>query len=459
MEIVVRNLPDSITEKQVETFFRPVLTNLSINSFHCRKLKNRSFATITIVDIYKAQKFLQLHGQMAPGREHFEQVKQKLYHMKRPISCSKSTGTPDKFLLQSLEREESEKLTVKARKAKPSSSRVQDLQRKFDIVSLHCGHWDYLQGRLVFMTHFQEQRAGTMIFRKQAVTIDLHPINDIQPGHRVEVPYATIESFTIGNRAIPAVTYSLSAPPKLLEHLAFSTVESMLTENMRILGFQKQQPTFKRKRITALRKGHEVVVSSCLCYRVMLQQPHDIPFLQALKRATEIPESISWDTTHILKFDFPAQLSRLNTVLGGSQYDNVAFEVKFQFQRLAQMGYLPPAIIVDLFRTVYRTPSKIDHATMIAAIRKLSNHIPFAGPETEASDLSVKTLSNLLTQYQELAARELLYSNLAEKYEHIALIHKVSVTPVGLMLSGPEPEVINRVLRKLVYTRSLPGQG
>lgn len=446
MDIIVRNLPDSITETQVQKLFRPYLAKLSIGAFRCRKLK-KGFATITIADIRKAKTFLELHGQDGLGRENFNKVKQKIFHLKRPINCSQSNQTPDPYLLRSLEKE-SEKL--ESRKTRTVTGRAENLQRKFEITSLACGQWGYSGKNLVFQVQFQDFRMGTMIFGNQFLIIDLKPAHRSQPGHRLEIPYYDLQFFTTGEISNPAVTFSLYAPPKLLENLTTPDDESGLALRMGNMSVRKPRHTFKRKRIMALNKGHEVVVSSCLCYRLKLQWPNEVSLLKALKRVRGIPESIPWNTNEIATFNFAAQLSRLNMVLGGRAYEHVSFGVKFQFQRLAQNGYLPPTTVVDLFQNSFRYPSNIDDASMIASVRKLASELPYAGPQTEASELSLKTLSDFLTVYQESSAREGYYSDLAEKYEHIALIHKAAVTPAGLLLLGPDPEVINRVIRKLV---------
>lgn len=447
----MRNLPPAITEKQVKGIFRPLLAKLSVDTFSCHAFKGkgsaRSSAVITIPDAHKARKFLEIHGQAGQGNEHFGKVKNKLNYMGKPIYCSESNQPPDRHLLRALEKDEIEKLKAGSRPAKP---KTKILKRSFGITTLYCGQWDYVEEELVFMTHFEDQRKGKMMFGRQSVIIILYPTHHDEPVQRVEMPYFDIQSFTIGSSYNPTATFALRAPPKLLENLQ-SQAQDSVVESMSKLGLGEQPKGFKRMRIMALKKGHEVVVSSCLCYRVKLKEPSHISLLQALKRAQEIPESSVWNTIDIAKKDFPAQLTLLNTALCRHNPQAVSFDVKFQLQRLAQNGYLPPAKVVELLKILNRKFSSVNDAALVAAVRKLSLAIPYAGPETEASEFSVKSLSDLLIKYQKSAAMEASYSHLAEKYEHIALIHKATVTPVGIILSGPEPEVINRVIRKQVH--------
>jgi hypothetical protein len=449
MDILVKNLPDQITEKQVDNFFRPILARSSIKTFGCRKNKGRGIATITIEDAAKAEHFLQLHGQTNPGPEGFRGVQQKLYHLKRPILCFRSSHTPDRFLLQSLKKEEENRtLADEARHANPGKVRNTGGQRAFAIVSLACGQWDYSpNGKLAFMSQYQEQRGGRMVFGKRLLVIDIDPPLQMHPGHRIEIPYHDVEMVTVGGLKNPTVTLSLRAAPRLYEDI-LPTREDNLIAGLNSLGVKRAPPTFKRKRISAICKSHEVVVSSCLCYRFMLQKNADIKLIQGLKRFSHIPESIPWDTFNVIKLNFTQQLTLLNVTLG-SLFENVSFEVKFQFQRLAQNGILPPSRVVELLKSIAGKEEDIDDATLIPALRKLALQIPYAGPHTDSSELSVDTLAAKLGEIQESIKSEALSSSgISEKYEHIALVHKAMVTPAGIYLSGPEPEVKNRVLRK-----------
>lgn len=449
----MRNLPDQITEKQVENFFRPHLARLAINTFSCNKRRNQGVATITIVDKQKAENFLMQHGQTISGREGFIKVKQKLFHMKKPINCYKSGNQPDQFLLQSLaEAEEKQKIRAdETRKANYKPNKPKGLRKKFDIISVACGQWDYDNGRLVFMSQFQERRKGVVLFGKQSLRIDLDPPSMNLLGHRLEIPYDTVESLTTGSQADPALTISLYDSPKLFEDLE-SPGQKQLTEAMKQLNFRnqtKKQPVVTRKRVQAINKAHEIVVSSCLCYRLVLQKAAEISDFQALKKVTEIPQSTYWNSNSYVKNNFASQMTLLNTALAGKDFENLSFEVKFQFQKLVQSGYLPPARVIELLKQVNLKLKGVDDATLVASVRKLSNQIPFAGPHTDPIDLHATTLINLLIENQKSIESESLYNaDLVEQHEHLASIHKAMVTPTGIYLLGPEPEVKNRVLRK-----------
>lgn len=453
MEIIVRNLHDQATEKQVDKFFRNVLDKLGIKTYVCQKIKGRAMATITILDLNMARQFLKMHGQTQPGAKGFASVPQKLFHMSRPINCSVSNKPPDEFLLRSLKKEESDRYAASQSKTPrivhgrgDENRRPGNYNRRaFDISSLKCGQWGYAGADLTFVTYSQERKKGRLIFGPRSLWIKLWPQEPTSPLQQVELPYSSIQSITIGPITNPFITFSLAEAPKFFENLNNDILEVALQK----LAIRKGAQVVTRKRISALSKEHETVVSSCLCYRIMLSNTADVAGVRALRRFPEIPDSISWDTSAVMRTPFAAQMTALHSALSGSRYGNLPFDLRFQMQKLAQNGYLSPAKVVELLAVVSRHAKERDVRIVTQSVRTLCGQIPFAGPATEASDLSLETLTQMLVENQESMIRgETYLPNLADQYDHIAPVHKAMVTPTGIYLYGPEPEVKNRVLRK-----------
>ena len=452
MEIIVRNLHDQATENQVNKYFRNVLGNLGIKTYYCQKLKARGMATITILDLAKARQFLQIHGQSEPGPRGSASVQMKLLHMGRQINCSLSKNPPDEYLLRTLSKEQSDRYAASQSK-KPNivpgkvdeNRRPGNNRRAFDISSFKCGQWDYAGADLVFVTYAQERKKGRMIFGPRSLFIKLWPLAPNLPLQQVEFPYNNVQSMTIGLNTNPSITFALSEAPKLFENLDTDILEVAL----RSLGISKASQGFKRKRITALNKGHETVVSSCLCYRVILSNAADIVGIRALRHSPEIPASISLDTSEVMKISFAAQMTALQSALSSSRYSNLPFELKFQMQKLAQNGYLSPTRVVELLAVVACHAKERDVRIVTQSVRTLQGRIPYAGPATEALEVGLDTLTQMLLESQESILRgEAYVPDLADQYDHIASVHKATVTPTGVYLYGPEPEVKNRVLRK-----------
>ena len=453
MEIIVRNLHDQVTENQLNKYFRNVLGNLGIKTYYCQKLKARGMATITILDVVKARQFLQIHGQSEPGPRGSASVQAKLHHMGRQINCSLSKNNPpDEFLLRTLRKEQSDRYAANQSK-KPNivpgkvdeNRRPGSNRRAFDISSLKCGQWDYVGADLTFVTYAQGRKKGRMIFGPRSLFIKLWPLAHNLPLQQVEIPYRTVQSMTLGPNTNPSITFALSEAPKLFENLDTDILEVAL----RRLDISKASQGFKRKRITALDEEHETVVSSCLCYRIILSNVVDIAGIRALRHSPEIPDSIPWNTSEFMKISFAGQMTALKSSLTGSRYRNLPFELKFQMQKLAQNGYLSPAKVVELLAVVACHAKERDVKVVTQSIRTLQGRIPYAGPATEASEVSLDTLTQILVENQESILRgETYVPDLAGQYDHIASVHKATVTPTGVYLYGPEPEVKNRVLRK-----------
>lgn len=445
MEIIAKNLPESATRNQVEQFFRAKLSEVLIYAYHCKKLKGRTYA-ITVGDGQKAENFLE--------RYNAKNGLQLLLDDQR-IQCFRSGEKLDQFLLKSLREEDVEKSATVSQTPLSRDKKSRAVRRKFNIESLSCGRWAYDDyDDLIFSTQFKEFRKGTMLFGSRALIIDLEPYyRKGLPTHRLEIPYTNIESFTRGPVTNPTVTFSLLAPPRLFEELQPSENDKRGL-NSKEQGTKAPKSGFKRKRIMAIRSEHIPVVSSCLCYRVKLQQWAEVWALVDLQESHEIPKSISRDSLEVMKLDYLAQVNALNSLLAGPEYPRFSFEVKFQFQRLAQNGYLSPGEVAELFQQTYPVSTRrFKDTALIAALRKLSIELPFPGPQTQASALSIDTLSELLTLFQEQASKDSAYIDPADQYEHMAWVHRATVTPTGIVLKGPELQIVNRVLRRWVQSK------
>lgn len=445
MEIIAKNLPESATRNQVEQFFRAKLSEVLIYAYHCKKLKGRTYA-ITVGDGQKAENFLE--------RYNAKNGLQLLLDDQR-IQCVRSGEKLDQFLLKSLREEDVEKSATVSQTPLSRDKKSRAVRRKFNIESLSCGRWAYDDyDDLIFSTQFKEFRKGTMLFGSRALIIDLEPYyRKGLPTHRLEIPYTNIESFTRGPVTNPTVTFSLLAPPRLFEELQPSENDKRGL-NSKEQGTKAPKSGFKRKRIMAIRSEHIPVVSSCLCYRVKLQQWAEVWALVDLQESHEIPKSISRDSLEVMKLDYLAQVNALNSLLAGPEYPRFSFEVKFQFQRLAQNGYLSPGEVAELFQQTYPVSTRrFKDTALIAALRKLSIELPFPGPQTQASALSIDTLSELLTLFQEQASKDSAYIDPSDQYEHMAWVHRATVTPTGIVLKGPELQIVNRVLRRWVQSK------
>lgn len=200
-----------MTERSVKEFFKPYLAEIGIHTYHCQKIRGKTFAKLTFADSVAGKLFFDLHGQSEPGRKGFAGVKAKLFYLRNPVNVIKSHHLPDKFLLSSLESEDIKRIAVHQHwKPNGTTTKPSKLQRTFDIRQIFCGQWGYTRERLVFFSHFHEDRIGRMIFGRRSVLVLISPWAHNMPGHQIDIPYSSIESFTIGSRDNPSVTFSLA---------------------------------------------------------------------------------------------------------------------------------------------------------------------------------------------------------------------------------------------------------
>ena len=451
MEVFVRNLQQEATEKQVKQYFRPILAELGINVFHCQKPRNKGYAKITLLDPRSGQRFLDVHGQLIPGLQGFKTVKKQLHHMNRPVNCRLSDTAPDEYVLKSLEREKVEKILAK-RSVAPTASVISEKQsrRVFDFNVIYCGGMDYIGSDLAFVPYCGKARSGRLVFGRRFVLVDFSTSVAAKSAQQMEIPYSSVQSLMIGRSTDPLMTFSLLLAPRIFEKI-LQQENDLLVNGMVQLGLnrsQKKQNVPQRQRISALDSSHQAVVASCLCYRFHIY-PTDIPSILALKRLPGYPDIVSWNMRLLQQTPFHTQMSELNSVLNSRRYQKYPFELKFHLQRLAQNGYLPPHKVLQVMRRMTETYLNADTSALADAVYKLFGQIPFPGAETEGSEISSVTLQDMLANNYSKVIREKEYSRgFSTEYEQIAMIYKAMVTPVGIYLSGPEPEIKNRVLRK-----------
>jgi len=444
MEVFVRNLPEQLSEKQLRDFFGPLLLKLSIKSYICHRLR-KGCATVTFLDPVQGQKFLEIYGTSNPKAQAVHQLRL----MGRNIYCSVSRNVPDAFLLRSLRSEQVRQQTKKVNTGKGSTPRPERIERTLPCSSLACGTWDYdRKSHLVFVPYFTDLRQGTMTFGRKSLSLRLNPPAADVPVLELEIRYSTVQSMTVGNRLNPSLTLTVSEAPRMYEDTAHMLNNLLLGGLRKLLLDAGQQRPFTKKRVSSISEAHESVVSSCFVYRLVLL-PEAISSIYAYKHIRELPTCISWLTAVMAPARSLALESSELTLKLCYDFDDLPFSLKFQMQKLAQNGYLLPGRVVALLPEISRMVKRSGVPTTLHATKKLFNQIPYPGPETEAKELELKGLTELLARNELSSQTELVYSpDIAERHEHMAQVYKATVTPTGTFFYGPDPEPKNRVLRK-----------
>ena len=398
-----------------------------MHNFDCRKLMGRGCATLTVLEKEGGASFLLFYSQLASTA-----TPAKLVYLGRHIYCSQSRNPPNEWLLASLEMERNARMRTPVKVGN-------DLQRDFQIRSLACGLWDYVGDDPIFVSHFEDCTPSIAKFGQQALSIS-------SSMYLVDIPYFMVSSFTAGSNGRPSITLSLAGAPKIYKKY----LDPDSQRSLALSGFGltvRKSPEWKRA--SSVAPEHNGIASICFVYRLELVDARDFMHILALKEAKEVPSS-SPLTTFTMKpqRSFVKEVSELKEALT-LQYANFPFELKFQLQKLCQNGVLTPRKVMQLLPRVLEIMHRIGGPSAADVVRKLQFQVPFAGPQTEASELKLSALVEMMTKSESLIKKEGTYADEVKKqHEHIVMVYRAIVTPAGTYLYGPEPEVTNRVLRK-----------
>jgi RNA dependent RNA polymerase len=458
MEVHIKNVPEQTNEKALKHFLRPYLAQLRIRSVHIFNHYGKTWARVTFLNPADAQRFLTHHGQFRPNEGRRPVPISSLYVQLRffgkPIYCEKSNKDANPVTIRVLKREENERQVARIGD-QPKPPEI--LPVTFTTTSLSCGCWEYHDSELVFVPQVTWNVKGTAKFSKRSMMLVL------DSGLRLDFRYTAIVNTIIEIEPTSTFIFSMHESPRLFEKIEDDALGALFA----LLGINgKQTPQLKprkkgpqRHRLSGLNNEHEKIAGNCLVYRVELERYVSISRsaqdaiedrIHDLRKAKEIPPMIDHaidvrppDITHAASFQaLHDALSSLNR--------KFPFEVAFQVQRLAQNNYLQPSKVLGLFPSISSLVDRTGVLVTVAALRKLFRQIPFPAPDVEANNFDLDALSALLEANAQQLVKDGIPSELLlrSSTNNVAIIHKVSVTPTGIYLFGPEQESNNRILRK-----------
>jgi hypothetical protein len=143
------------------------------------------------------------------------------------------------------------------------------------------------------------------------------------------------------------------------------------------------------------------------------------------------------------------QLAQLNV------RNKLPFEYLVLIQALVTNGYLHPTTVSRLADELVtrfaqaKWAGQVEPPVSLDAFKRLFNWIDFPSPDGDPRMFEVDGIMEYLQETQRQMAENLDWrSGLPENTQMRAQIFKVVVSPASIMLHGPEPEPMNRVLRK-----------
>lgn len=443
MEVFCRNVPNQLKPRHLKQELRPILAELDIIAFDCR-VHATGHATITIADISKARLLLARYPRVQKGQRVPEN--QRLKIRGTIIFIEEGRNQPDPFLISSLKDEEVQ------RRSQPRRPIVRnDVEsrgpRKFPIFTLSCGTFDFRDAKPVFIDQFTLLAMGTIHFGSNKLTITLSHPEDGQKNFKIESEYWSIyDAVFVSNQGNLTMTFGCNYAPRLFEAPVKGTQQAPLATFMR----DRRAPPLreeKKTRIGFLNLSHKYVVSSCFVYRVTLMDQNDFFNISRLSNNPNMPELVNWR-----EMRFPADApftTQLITFLTELRRWSFPFVVQFQLQMLLSNGELSPEKVVRLFPYVKTLLARKKPLVAAKILKGLPRRLHHPDPHADSDDVSLDAITKTLDDIEELQELEYLQPGQRGYLHHKQMeIHRLSVTPTGLYLDGPNVEAENRVLRK-----------
>lgn len=442
MEVFINRIPPHCTERDLKRFMNAPLAEFNITNFVCEKLGNKACAKLIFLDADKGKRFLTRYGKSNGQRRPLIQLNMNGNY----INCAESRNKPDEYILRSLKSKAAQ--SVVSAQSKPAAHT--NTSSRFGITQLRCGVWSFINGELTFVPHFADSRPGTILFghRQLALLFD----DNGESAHRIYIKYFDVDTATIGDYKRPTITFTLQASPSFYCKPSTGIVDALA--NFNLLGTHGiKRLSMKKKRVTSINDVHAGVVSTCFVYQVQLadyRQLSDV--FRLLKHNRHIATAaISHPTPTVYpSSSLASAFKRLDTSLTADDLQKTwPFDIKFQLLRLARNGVLPPDEVLGILPTISLLMANHDGTVIVESLRRLYQSLLPIGPHSESEDYSLRTITNNLLDYAQKydnSRSQSLYE-LLNRHAHIVLVHKLTVTPTGVYLEGPEPEVSNRVLR------------
>ena len=211
MDIIVFNVPSTVTQKQLRQSFIAPLGECGIEDFHLQLPRGKNFAFVTVLNPSDGQRFLSYYGVSQNAPRHHQPLNSVVCNGIR-LRPQASRNKPTEFDIRALQLEASKR----AAEATLFVARQDKTQtKKFIVSKVHCGQWGYDDiSQLVFDSHFTLVKPGTIIFGLRETVLLLGDVGTDQV--RMDIEYFSCDNIALDdhNRHEPTITFTLRHSPK-----------------------------------------------------------------------------------------------------------------------------------------------------------------------------------------------------------------------------------------------------
>lgn len=464
MDIFVSNVPDVSTTRDLTTLFSGPLQDSGVLDYHVEKLGATSNAIITVLVPAAGQVFLGHYGVPQNAPRHAT-PQRRIRYAGKLLRFTKARNDPSELSLRSLIYNASQR-AQRIPPPPPSSVALDDRRprNQFGISSLQCGTWEYAKDErsqhrhLTFISHFTDHRPGHVLFGQKEARVLLG--SGSSQRCRIDFPFHDCSNIILGSSDDPSISWTADFTPRIYQTDMFET--QSLADQMQMLtvqppaagpGARNRTARPRKMRLPAINPAHAHMAGCCFVYRIVLEDPDDLTAVRGLLSRSKKKCLIFAIKTKVALSREPllTTFRRLDHELTDQKrYGDRPFKLLYQIDRLARNGYLPPSTVLGLLPRISRIHKAYGLEPTLSALRRFARDMVLPGPQNEANDFSLGSLEELLEDHvmkYDAQSPDNPYE-LAKRFNHINLVHKVVITPSGIRLEGPDPEPTNRVLRK-----------
>lgn len=431
---------------------------LNIKDYMAEKQRNKTTGHITFLREADGTAFLRRHGeelihqpriQSFQGRQNrHPPSRPRLLLMGTKVYCKLSDKKPHELTLKTIKHEAS--LRSHEATAEPPT-------KTLEATELNCGYYTLYDGKLSFTPEWTTVERCLVKFSKRILTITLTR-RDVQ----LRIPFQSIIELVWWHNGSLALT--LSWAPTIL---ASKTPDDDLADGIASLNLSSgshQKWPYQRHRLQAIDPDHGRISPFCLVYHFQVPNPitrhANSDFQSEMLRLTHQElfhvsrYEVFFQRAITIRFtDAAANLRKL--LLRHNTASSLPFGLLFLLQALMANSYLHPTTISSLAQ---RLAQRFEEAKKLGdtqppisvdAFKKLFAWIDYPTPYGDPTMFEVDGIMEYLERTETLIRENsALRSRMVDETQNRALIFRAVVTPTRITLHGPEPEPMNRILRK-----------
>lgn len=464
----MKNVPRDLGDRNLLVQLQPHMNALGIMDWACATARGKTIGFVVFLEERDGKVFLNRHGKKTvsaleaqsnkpQGRPGRPREIARLFIMNTPVYVTVSNRPPDPFQLRSLHYRLDERIN-----AAPGGDEA-PAAVELNTLSLACGHL-FLRPSpwtLHFMGECRDHSPGSLTFYSKMLVLRTlgHPPTTLR------IPYDTMEH-AIFDSSASTLTVVLREAPRIF---APETVEQQMQRLSVAAGGPSSGRDRLLHRVTRLPgvPAHARYVPYCLVYQMGIlnadtQVQNAIRKLRRRELFTLYCSGLPTIQTPVSFYDdFDSSYTSFQDYLASFERRKaVPFRLLFQCQALVWNNYLHPFVarrLLERIDSAFRQARKRRRPDPVSeeSMKALYETIPFPYPGISSSELDADHLMDRIlhkeSRHAENAAMMLSPPPAAAAADNAAQrvnIFKATVTPTRITLHGPDPEPMNRILRK-----------